>query len=238
MNNNNNYQMRKEKGVRWVYNWLLWAPFITVPWMVINKLNLGYGAGTASWTWAVLLPASIHIVLIIPARSENLYVKRHAQQALLLVLLRAFSTLVIVGYSAGGGALLWVLVNGFLWIWGSRWGKKQVDNGDSWLMRFNVEEDLLPRSWSVTVKDEVIAPIREEKLQPSPARIKASIDAANLSPAALPVRNALENAHRHISNIESEKAVPELMYVFRAGPEDWRKLAIQMLKTLGQLETF
>lgn len=238
MNDNIERDTKLEKKIRWVYNWLLWSPILTVPWMFINMMNLSFRSSAASWIWAALVPASVHIILISSARSENLYVKRHAQQAMYLVLLRALTTVIFIGFSKGSGAFLWFMVNGILWLWGSSWGKKQIANGDSWLMRFEGEGHLLPRPWAIAEEGEITAPVQPENIRPTTPGKKPSIDVSSLSPASMHVQKAMEKGNKHIFNMESEQAIPELMLVFREGPEDWRTLAIKKLKNLGQIDTF
>ncbi len=168
-------QIRAERDIRWVYRWLIISAFIAVPWMAINLFRVSFRAPTSTYVAAVLWPALVHVV-VLPwgLRSPYLYVRRHTQQALLLVTLRVATTVFILGLSQGDAAFAWFIVNGFLWLWGSIWGGRQVKRGDCWLMWRRGESDKLPRPWAEGAEDplrevvETSAPLKEIHLTPSP----------------------------------------------------------------------
>jgi hypothetical protein len=145
-------QVKAEQAIRWVYHWLFWSVFITVPWMGLNLgilASLFYGAPTSGFVLAVLLPVLAHAVLFFGLGSPHLYARRHTQQAFILVGLRALSALFFMGLMQGSGVCLWIIVNGFFWLVGTVWGLRQVKRGDCWLMRWKGEDVKLPRPWAV-----------------------------------------------------------------------------------------
>ncbi|MBW8009640.1 MAG: hypothetical protein FVQ83_00170 [Chloroflexi bacterium] len=229
--------IKDEKGVKWVYTWLLLSPFITLPWMAINLFGLRGSSPLTSWVWAMITPAFVHILLISPLRSPHLFVHRHAQQALLLVSMRVLSAVVFLGLTRGEGQCVWFFVNGLLWLWGTIWGRGQLKRGDSWLMRFEGEGGELPRPWALD--DQVRIESSFENISPvqqvNPKILSVKIPTSN---APSHVQSALREGFDLAKNLKKEEAIGKFLIVFRDGPLDWRKQAIDELKKLNQVENF
>jgi len=117
------------------YNWLRNSSFITIPVFFIAMYM------DAPPIVAVSITFIFHIPIIQRLKTENLFVFRHTQQALYLLILRAMTAIVIFWiYYLDEGFWLFVLVNGSLWLFGTNWEIKQVKNNDCWLMRRRNEE--------------------------------------------------------------------------------------------------
>ena len=160
---------------------------------------------------AVAWPGLVQVVLLIPLWSRNLYVRRHAQQAFSLAVVRILSTVLIVGVTRGALIGLWVVVNGGLWIFGTVWGLRQVKRGDCWLMRGRGEISDLPRPWA--------AP---KVAEPAPMAPGPALPAETL-PAGQDERAA---------------TVEALRLAFRTGSPEERQHALEALKALGEIEEF
>ncbi len=137
MNATSNPFDEDEKRVRWLYLWLLLSPLLTVPWMGYNFFTLSARADSTEWLTSILLPALPHL-LVLPWgwRSSSIFVRRHTQQASLLMGLRLLSASLLLGLAQGGQFCAWVIVSGNLWLWGSIGGWRQVVAGDCWLMHW------------------------------------------------------------------------------------------------------
>ena len=121
------------------YKWLRNSSFFTIPVFLVAFFF------DAHPFIAVFLTFLFHIQLIGRLQTENLYVYRHTQQALLLLLLRAGTTIAIFSYFYFDGFWLFVIVNGSLWLFGTNWEIAQVKRNDCWLMRRRGEEILVPK---------------------------------------------------------------------------------------------
>ncbi|TAK14681.1 MAG: hypothetical protein EPO32_00710 [Anaerolineae bacterium] len=197
------------------YNWIKWISLITVPWMIYAQSDLNSRSSLLDWAWAGLVPASLHLLLLPRAtRDSSLFVRRHTQQALMLVALRAATTVWLIGLTRGDGFPLWLLVNGTLWMWGSTRGKLQVKRGECWLMRRRGEVHLLP-----TANGHVEFP--STPVDFVPADVKAAWDQAG----------------RYLQAKRPELAKKHYLIVFREGPPAWRARAIEALRKLGEVET-
>ncbi|HSG45020.1 MAG TPA: hypothetical protein VLA72_17875 [Anaerolineales bacterium] len=124
-----------EKNIKWLRN----SSFITIPIFLI-ALNVG-----AHPFIAAFLPFVFHLALIGRLQTENLYIYRHTQQALFLLLIRAGTTIAIFSYFYLDGFLVFVIVNGALWLFGANWEIKQIKTNDCWLMRRRGEEINVPQ---------------------------------------------------------------------------------------------
>jgi Tol biopolymer transport system component len=165
----------------------------------------------AEYVAAVAWPALVHVVLLIPLWSPYLFVRRHAQQALLLAVVRVLSAVLIVGLSRGGLIGLWVVVNGGLWIFGTVWGLRQIKRGDCWLMRRRGEVSELPRPWATP-----------KVAEPTPTATGPA-----LAPGAIPAGQG-----------ERAATVEALRLAFRTGSPEERQRALEALKALGEIEEF
>lgn len=225
-------QVESERGAGWVYWWLFVSPLITVPWMAFNLASLRYSVPASDYVWAALWPALAHGVLLFGLRSRYLYARRHAQQALLLVVLRAGSTALFLGLSEGGegGICLWVIVNGLLWLWGSRWGQGQVKRGECWLIHWRLDDAELLRSWAATGAHKA-ATRRRRFLEVEPPRPWAATGAVDAR-AAFSRAQGLAQSGRRV------EAAADFLVAFRAGSPDLRRRAVEELEKLGEVETF
>ena len=103
--------------------------------------SIEYVAGVAR-------PAVLLLLLLVPLGSRLVYVRRHAQQAVLLGVVRVGSTVLLMGLTRGALVGPWIIINGGLWIFGTAWGLGQIGRGDCWLMRRRGEISELPRPWA------------------------------------------------------------------------------------------
>ena len=166
---------------------------------------------TSSYVSAVALPAVLLLVLLIPLASRLVYVRRHAQQAVVLAVLRVLSTMLIVGLSRGELIVLWVIVNGGLWIFGGVWGLRQIRRGECWLMRVRGEVSDLPRSWATKP----------------------------VVPAPTPAGGASTTLGGPSTGEEDQEAtIDGLRQMLRTGSPQERQWAIESLQALGEIEEF
>ena len=121
------------------YKWLRNSSFFTIPVFLVAFFF------DAHPLIAVFLTFLFHIQLIGRLQTENLYVYRHTQQALFLLLLRAGTAIAIFSYFYFDGFWFFVIVNGSLWLFGTNWEIAQVKRNDCWLMRRRGEEILVPQ---------------------------------------------------------------------------------------------
>lgn len=122
------------------YKWLRNSSFFTIPLFFIALFS-----NNAHPFVAAFLPFLFHIRLIGRLKTENLYVYRHTQQSLFLLLLRAGTAIAIFSSFYMSGFLVFIIVNGSLWFFGTNWEIKQVKTNDCWLMRRRGEEILVPQ---------------------------------------------------------------------------------------------
>jgi hypothetical protein len=216
-------QEKEERGVIWVYNWLFWSPFITVPFMVVIILITNWRASNLGWAIKVSVPAIAHIVLLIAITSSNQYVKRHGQQAAILVGARMVSTILLIGFTRADSVFLWILVNGFMWLRGTTWGRSQVKRGDCWLMRYLTETVDLPRPWA---QDKgVVSP------EPAPASTAIGITRP-------PAHEDINLSDGDLVNGKKEQAIEHFLQMFHEGPAEMRQKAVDELRKLGEIEKF
>jgi len=128
---------KDRKAAKGIYTWLLFSPFITVPFFLILVGALYGGQQSNELVLAALIPSSIHAVLYSGLNSKSAFVFRHTQQAVLLVALRAgmAALAVNIGRYPEDGLWLFLLGNGSLWLFGSLWGRNQANRGDCWWIK-------------------------------------------------------------------------------------------------------
>ncbi len=214
---------------RRVYLWLLLSPFFTMPCLVWQGFSMSYQAGFGERLLAVAIPLVLHFPLLFWLASQPLFVRRHAQQGAILVLLRFLTAALIL---AGGRYIdsnfgWFLLVNGSLWFFGSLWGLRQVARGACSLMVWRGEEILLPDSRDIrTLKKELKmleqAGLAEERRQ--------------LERAAAEGR--LESAQNENRTAGRDQAVEDYVAAFRHGDRKTRNEALQALEELGEVEVF
>ena len=121
------------------YKWLRSSSFFTIP---VFAIALFFDAHPFI---AAFLPFLFHIRLIGRLQTESMYVYRHTQQALFLLLLRAGTAIAIFSNFYLDVFWLFVIVNGALWLFGTNWEISQVKRNDCWLMRRRGEKILVPQ---------------------------------------------------------------------------------------------
>jgi hypothetical protein len=237
---------RSDRKARHVYLWLVVSPFLTVPWMLQNLGDAGRSASNSPWMapasdymWAVAIPALAHIVLLLGILSPSLYARRHTQQAMLLALLRTLTAVMLVGATRQQGWCGWVIVNGALWLFGSRWGLRQVSAGDCWLMRVRGEGGQLPRPWAITrPQPEEEAP-QEGRALDSPettALAPPEIVAATLLRPPGSAQAAYDQGRTFLAFGRRAEAVVCLMRAVNLGDAAVRRLALAELDRMGEVE--
>ncbi|MEK6221850.1 MAG: hypothetical protein N2D54_06340 [Chloroflexota bacterium] len=240
-------QIREEKGVRAYYKWLSYSWLITVPWVVINIGGLSSRAPYLSYVWAITTPAFVHLILLLPITSKNVFVKRHGQQAAYLVGARWLSTVFFLGRPNPEGEIgIWVLVNLFLILLGSINGRKQVEKGDCWLMRRKGETDLLPRPWAddqTALKlgsGSPASPEGSHPVNPSPVQTNMNKNKLTVSPVKLPPDMPLEYsiALNQLKWKQKKLAINNFMHVYRAGSHVHKEIVIKALREICEIEVF
>jgi hypothetical protein len=126
----------EKRTARRVYTWLFWSSLLTVP-MFMIALFTADNTSTSGRVLAALIPLILHVPLLAGLTSKNGFVYRHTQQGILLISIRAAvaSIAVSLGQYTGDGLLLFLFGNGGLWLFGSIWGREQVNRGECWLMQ-------------------------------------------------------------------------------------------------------
>jgi hypothetical protein len=126
----------EKKTARRVYTWLFWSSLLTVP-MFMIALFTAQEASTNGRVLAALIPLILHVPLLAGLTSKNRFVYIHTQQGILLISTRAAvaSLAASLGQDPGDGLLLFLFGNGGLWLFGSIWGREQVNRGECWLMQ-------------------------------------------------------------------------------------------------------
>ena len=170
-------QVRIEKGVAAVYVWLLISPFLTVPAILFLILSNGWWEGPGDLSKAVIFPVLLHFPLLLALLNsgDNLFARRHVQQALLLVALRTASSWIFL--ALGEGQIVpWLGINGFLWLWGSLRGRRQVRQGSCWLMnRSPAEAELLNAAAAAAAPPPSTAPVPRRSAPSPPALWEMSV---------------------------------------------------------------
>ncbi len=129
------------------YTWLFLSPIFTIPAMIASMGSLSYYASINERVLAVLIPCLFHIPLLFLLNAKSQFMYRHTQQAIYLVALRAgMASLAMSIGGLGGGAWLFLLGNGSLWLFGTIWGRNQAVRKECWLMNRKGETILAPES--------------------------------------------------------------------------------------------
>lgn len=184
------------------YKWLRKSSFFTIP-LFFFMLFLD-----AHPFIAAFIPFIIHLSLISRLQTESLYVYRHTQQSLLLLLLRAGTAIAIFSYfDLLDGFLVFVIFNGALWLFGTNWEIQQVKNNDCWLIRRRGEEILVPQ---------------------------ISVGAGQLVELDKATTDKLKNVTSKEKKAETQKS----LNTFRTGTRQERKKAVLILAELGEVEKF
>jgi hypothetical protein len=230
----------ERRSARRVYWWLLLSPFVTVPcfaWQIMSIYPLPTLGERLS---AAFVPLLFHIVLLVWLTDKRLFVKRHAQQAAMLVALRAGWAAISLNLAEdpSDGLACFALANGLLWLAGSAWGMGQVNAGNCWLMRRLGESDDLPRPWAVPTP----APAAETAAAASPVPGQGTQGVApTAAPSGPPPGDpaaAFEQGRSLLNAGQRGEAVAAFLSAFRAGPLDLRRRAAAELENLGEVELF
>lgn len=204
-------QIRAERRIRWVYGWL----FVSIITFLLSTLcfisAIGFFYDSASFgvrTIATLLAALVFLILLLGLRSPYQFVRRHAQQALLLAALVTGLVWAFIGLELVSADVA-TLVILFAWLGGSFWGWQQVGRGDCWLMRVRGEGDQLPRLWATPEEEHPVEPVFEQ--------------------------NHIEHSPGQGGK---DANVARLLTTFRNGSPEERQQAAAELEKLGEVEMF
>lgn len=132
-------------AARRVYWWLFLAPIAAVPvWLCSFGFTSLSSDSSSNALGGALLSATISMVCYLPvfiwAFSANPFLKAHARQGSVLLVLRFISAF-LFGYSQAS-AVIWLLVNAVLWLFGSLIGLSQAKRGTTWLG--GLQAEILP----------------------------------------------------------------------------------------------
>ena len=160
---------------------------------------------------AAMIPFVFHIPLIRRLKTENLFVFRHTQQSLLLLIARAGTATIIFSLFSLDSSAFWifVLVNGSLWLFGTNWEIKQVLHNDCWLMQ--------QREEAVAIRD----------AQP----VEETLD-------GLVIDKELKDSLKTLDKKGSRATKQKSLDAFRTGTPEARKRAVLVLSELGEVEKF
>jgi len=223
----------EEKAARRVYWWLLLSPFVTVPCFASQLFSLYWRSSVGERVWAAIVPLVFHIPLLLMSfTARSRFVRRHTQQAMLLVALRASMAAISLnlGHYPYEGLCPFFLGNGALWLFGNQWGLRQVKHGDCWLMRRKGEDGELPRPWAVPAEVPAIT-ATDAPMGTAPTSVAPSPAAASSDPNA-----AFEDGLRLLSVGRQSKATACFLAAFRTGSPDLRRQAAAELEKLGEVE--
>ena len=113
---------------RSIYQWLLISSVFTTPFSIFLSILLD--SNIYGHVLATCIPLILHFHLLFNIRN-SLYIYRHTQQALALLVLRAaVAAWALYDFNIA----LFLLGNGSIWLFGSIWGFSQIKRGKCWLM--------------------------------------------------------------------------------------------------------
>ena len=207
---------KTEKRVAWrVYIWLFISSIFTVP-LLIYLLLEAYSDYSSSneLVLIALLPALLHMPLLLGLTSKSIFVYRHTQQGMILSALRAgiAAIAVTIGRYPYEGIWLFLLGNGSLWLFGSIWGWVQVSRGECWWLK--------QKGDMTTISNESI---------PLP-KIESNV---KLSP-----EQYLEFSKWFLKRQLKNSAKEYALEAFRRGDYEIRRQAVRVLDDLNEVEYF
>jgi hypothetical protein len=215
--------------VKKIYHWLRTSSFLTIPslifLMIYFELSSSYRYEMNYRLAAAVLPLVWHAGLFGRLRIKNLFVCRHTQQALALVVLRAGIAALALN---GENVWLFLLGNGFLWFFGTWWGNRQLKRNTCWLMERKHERIIVADD--AVVQDEKKTPHQPVELPSAPAVLVAN---AKLAQAYLD-----KGTHFFIDSNDKINATENLMLAFQLGAPEVRQRAVEVLDKLGEVEKF
>jgi tetratricopeptide (TPR) repeat protein len=234
----------EKNAASWVYAWLYLSPFLTVPCFVFQLFDLHSRSTVGEQVWAAIVPLIFHVPLLLMSFGVgSLFVRRHMQQALLLIALRAGMAAVSLNlgqFPEGGlcGPGLFCLGNGTLWLFTSLWGLTQVARGDCWLMRWKGEDGELPRPWAVSPDVPASSAASVPATMPTGAPVSLIPAASSLFEAPAEPNTTFEDGLRQLRIGKQTDAIACFLAAFQDGPPHLRHRALAELEKLGEVETF
>ena len=203
------------KHAKGTYTWLLVSPILNVIIFAIAVMFLDWNSNTNERVVAALVPLIIHLPVLPKLVSKRPFLFRHTQQAVFLLALRASMAALALNISKypNEGIWLFILGNGFLWLFGSLWGRSQAHRGTGWWIQRKGEK--------VLAKDEI------------PTEKSVSMEQAE---TPLP-DDKLEDILKSL-NAEGNNARQIALNAFRKGTPETRKKALLVLSQMGEVEKF
>jgi hypothetical protein len=212
-----NFAVSKEEKstARRVYTWLFISSIFTVP-LLIFLLFETYSQSLSNneLVLTALVPALLHLPLLLGLSSKSIFVYRHSQQGLLLSALRAVvaAVAVSIGDYPYEGIWLFLLGNGSLWLFGCIWGWVEVNRGECWWLK--------QRGDVIAVSSESIrSPKIEHHSKLSPEQ--------NLEYSKWFLKRQLKNSAKEYA-----------LEAFRSGDYEIRRQAVRVLDDLNEVEFF
>jgi len=137
---------KDRKRAKGTYTWLLVSPILNVIIFAIAAINLDWNSNANERVVAALVPLIVHLPVLLKLDSKSPFVFRHTQQAVFLLALRASMAALALNISKypDEGIWLFLLGNGFLWLFGSLWGRSQAHRGICWWIKQRGEKVLSP----------------------------------------------------------------------------------------------
>ncbi len=221
-------EIRVKKMARKVYNWLFFSPLLAGPCFLYYADFVGNGGDMEDSLFAAAMPLLAQLPLLMWASSSDKFVKRHAQQALLLVLAMAVAAFVLAMAFGGEGIAGFILIGGLIWLVGVFKGGQQVNEGTCTLMTRFGEEEELPGNLSI---QELERMAKEAQLAERKDPVASSMQVVHQPPAAAPSMPTTVQPAR-------PPRVAELLDIFQHGNPAARKQAVEKLAALGEVEVF
>ena len=235
---------RIKTNLNLMYGWLMAASVITVPAMVVGLNILPYRSPTIAYIIVVLMPGIVHGILLFGLLSDTLYVKRHTQQALILVAIRMLIAVWCFGTTNGDDDLFfsWFFISGAVWLLGSIWGWGQVRQGKCWLMyRRGEDDELLKNSMPLTNPPQATATaIKQQVSQPS------DIPMPSIPPLkTLPSTNNQHTPNPYTAFLQgkmlaqqgkNQEAIAALLIAFRHGSKVMQGYVLKEMEQLGEVD--
>jgi hypothetical protein len=202
------------KRAKGTYTWLLISAAPNILIFALAAINLDWNSDANERVVAALTPLIIHLPVLIRLDFKSPFVFRHTQQAIFLLALRASTAALALNISKypDEGIGLFFLANGFLWLFGSLWGRGQANKGTGWWIERKGESVLSNDVSNVPVEN-------NESSQQSPEK-------------------SIEYGRWYLKNNNKESAQQQALTAFRNGTSDVRSQAVQLLKELGEVEKF
>ncbi len=216
---------------------------ISVPMFINYMFNL-YLPGLSNYFMSAAIPAVFHIIILgVISTDKNPFIQNHTRQAMMIVGLRILSAFFVVIFLFEGpellGFLLFLFGNGGLWWFGNRWGIRQVDEGNCWLIStFGNPDKLIMSDRSInTLRNEIAGYSELEQKRELPGQ--KSLNAENLPLPVFSDRSDLiAQAQSLIGAGIKKRGISLLAEAFRLGDRKTRAEAASALESLGLVEEF